>query len=81
LINPQTGSLVREAEYIFETWFNKYSIPASEIDDFDEEKSTKADRYMTKQTACHFLQNAMQDNHRNNVGTVKKLTPDDTRIA
>lgn len=27
LINTQTGMLVREAEYIFESWFNKYSIP------------------------------------------------------
>jgi hypothetical protein len=55
LINPHTGSLVKEAENIFVSWFNKYSIPASEVENLDLEKSNKADRYMTKQTALDFL--------------------------
>lgn len=84
LINSQTGLLVREAEHIFELWFNKYSIPASEIEDLDLEKSNSADRYMTKHTALDFLQNAMADSRQNSMGNgmvnIKRLNPDDSRI-
>lgn len=83
LINNQTGQLVREAEHIFETWFNKYSIPVGEIDEADLEKSVPADRYMTKQTALDFLLNAMSDSRSNNSmqqAMPKRLSPDDQRI-
>jgi hypothetical protein len=76
LINSQTGMLVREAEYIFESWFNKYSIPVEELD-IDFTVSTKADRYMTKQMALEWLQNAMSDSNKT---IIKKLSLDDTRI-
>lgn len=59
LINAHTGKLVKEAEWIFKSWFNKYSIPASEVPDLDLEKSTASARYMTKHTALEFLSNAM----------------------
>ena len=85
LINPHTGHLVREAEAIFVSWFDKYSIPASEIEDLDLEKSIPAaDRYMTKQTALDFLQNSMNDaRNSNGMGKVstRNLTLEDSRIA
>jgi len=51
--------LVKEAEVIFTSWFNMFSIPASEFTDLDFTVTTKADRYMTKETAFNFLQNAL----------------------
>lgn len=48
LINSQTGRLVKEAEFIFTSWFTKFSIPANEIENLDLEQSNKADRYMTR---------------------------------
>ena len=35
LINPLTGHLVKEAELIFTSWFNMFSVPASEFTDLD----------------------------------------------
>jgi len=35
LINPLTGYLVKEAELIFTSWFNMFSVPASELTDLD----------------------------------------------
>jgi hypothetical protein len=55
LINTLTGHLVKEAELIFTSWFNMFSIPAEEIPDLDLTISTKTDRYMTKETAFNFL--------------------------
>jgi hypothetical protein len=40
--------LVREAEVIFHSWFNRYSVPAEELDEADLEHSTPCARYMTK---------------------------------
>jgi hypothetical protein len=51
--------LVKEAEHIFRTWFNNYSVPADEVPYLDLTISTPADRYMTKETAFNFLQNAL----------------------
>lgn len=54
-MNPLSNELVKEAEQIFESWFNTYSVPVAEIEDFDISKSGTFDRYMTKQTALLFL--------------------------
>lgn len=35
LINPLTGHLVKEAELIFTSWFNMFSVAASELTDLD----------------------------------------------
>jgi len=45
--------LVREAQNIFEGWFNKYSIPAEELKDTEKQNTGK--RYMTKEKAVEFL--------------------------
>jgi hypothetical protein len=65
--------LVREAQYIFEGWFNKYSIPAEELS--DPEKQNTAKRYMTKEKAVEFLQNAMSDSSRNSAAAANKSRP------
>jgi len=62
LINPITGHLVKEAEVIFTNLFNIFSVPANEIPNLDLTISTKSERYMTKQTALNFLQNAVAHN-------------------
>lgn len=61
MINPLTGHLVKEAEVIFTSWFNMFSVPASDIPNLDLTISTKADRYMTRETALNFLQNALNN--------------------
>lgn len=71
--------LVKEAEHIFRTWFNNYSVPADEVPYLDLTISTPADRYMTKETAFNFLQNALSTSAITQK-SLSALQTDDKRI-
>ena len=80
LINPLTGYLVKEAEIIFTKLFERFSVPASEVPDLDLTISSKSDRYMTKQTAVEFLQNALISSAQIRTRSLEQIHTEDKRI-
>ena len=60
LINPQTGSLVKEVLMIFCVWFDTFSTPREDFEDADE---LDEPRYMTKENCLEWLNVTIPELH------------------